>query len=186
MQRADSVEIVILVDSYINGFLTSSQWVKRPGPDVTLTGATPGQPLRAEFGFSALVRIKKDNNTFPILFDAGVSRKALLFNARTLNIDLTDTQAIVLSHGHPDHTAAIVEATCTIKRKDLPIIVHPEALIRRAFQLGTPEPRPLPFFLDEKEIQECGAKMEITKGATSLAADTAYVTGQGCFKKPRR
>ncbi len=178
MDSADSAEMVILVDNYINGFLSGSKWVKRPKPDDTIIGSSPGQPLRAEFGFSVLVRIKKDNQIFPILFDAGVGYEALLFNARTLNIDLTDTQAIVLSHGHPDHTAAIVKTACTIKRKNLPIIVHPEALIKRAFQLGTTEPRPFPFFLDEKEIQECGAKMEITKGVTSLAAETAYVTGQ--------
>ena len=177
MEEANSAELVTLVDNYINGFLSSSEWVKRPGPSI-VRGCKPGKPLRAEFGFSVLFRIRKDNQVFPILFDAGVGDEALLFNAKLLNIDLTDTQAIVLSHGHPDHTAAIVETVCAIKKKDLPIIVHPDALTIRALKLGTPEPQPVPFFLDEKAIRECGAKMIISKGVTSLAGKTAYVTGQ--------
>jgi 7,8-dihydropterin-6-yl-methyl-4-(beta-D-ribofuranosyl)aminobenzene 5'-phosphate synthase len=179
METANSVEIIILVDNYINGFLSSNQLVQRPRIETVNFGLSPGQPLRAEFGFSAIVKIRKDENVFPLLFDAGVGKETLLFNARTLNIDLTEIQTIVLSHGHPDHTAAIVGAVCAIGRKGLPIIVHPEARVKRVFRSNSQDSlRDLPFFFDERRILECGAKIEYCKEPTSLAADTAYVTGQ--------
>ena len=60
-----------------------------------------GEGLLAEHGLS--LWIEADGKR--ILFDTG--QGALEFNARVLGVDLGETDALVLSHGHYDHTGGI-------------------------------------------------------------------------------
>ncbi len=62
--------------------------------------ALPG--FESEHGFAALV----ERNGERVLFDTGPS-PLLLENARRLGLDLRGLQAIVLSHGHYDHTGGL-------------------------------------------------------------------------------
>lgn len=59
-----------------------------------------------------------------ILFDTGQT-DMLLKNAQQLNIDLTKTDTIVLSHGHYDHTGGL-EAVLKLA-PDAAVYVHPDA-----------------------------------------------------------
>jgi 7,8-dihydropterin-6-yl-methyl-4-(beta-D-ribofuranosyl)aminobenzene 5'-phosphate synthase len=63
-------------------------------------------PLLAEHGFSALVRL---DDAFTLLWDAGVSRVALVENLRRMHIDPAAIDKIALSHGHLDHYAAMTD-----------------------------------------------------------------------------
>lgn len=76
--------------------------------------------LTAEFGLSLLVEVEDRR----ILFDTG-SSGAFLRNGEALGVDLTDLDAVVLSHGHIDHCRglkAMVEGgTLTV-----PLYVHRE------------------------------------------------------------
>ena len=97
-----SVELVILVDNNISA-----------------------EGLRAEHGFSVLV--KPPART--VLFDAAATGEAVLANARSLGVDLSRLDAVVISHGHFDHTgglAAVVQC-----RPGLPVYVHSAAFDRR-------------------------------------------------------
>lgn len=58
--------------------------------------------LKAGWGFSCL--IDKD-----ILFDTGGDGVALLHNMKKLDINPSDIKAVVLSHGHGDHTGGLSE-----------------------------------------------------------------------------
>jgi 7,8-dihydropterin-6-yl-methyl-4-(beta-D-ribofuranosyl)aminobenzene 5'-phosphate synthase len=79
------------------------------------TGVAPPQPsritivadafsadssLHQDWGFSALV----EYNGKRILFDTGNNSEGFADNARRLGIDLTDLDAVVISHRHGDHT----------------------------------------------------------------------------------
>lgn len=55
--------------------------------------------LLAEHGFAALVNV----NGRKILFDTGAGH-TLISNAGVLGVDLIDVSAVILSHGHYDHT----------------------------------------------------------------------------------
>ena len=72
LKPVDRAEVVILSDNYCEQVILSSDRVTRPGG---LT-AKPGEPevaLKAEHGFSALVRLFAEDETHTVMLDAGRS-----------------------------------------------------------------------------------------------------------------
>jgi metal-dependent hydrolase (beta-lactamase superfamily II) len=59
--------------------------------------------MLAENGLCFLVETFYEDNTTTVLFDAGLTGPVVLHNARLLGVDLHDVDAVVISHGHPDH-----------------------------------------------------------------------------------
>jgi 7,8-dihydropterin-6-yl-methyl-4-(beta-D-ribofuranosyl)aminobenzene 5'-phosphate synthase len=73
-----------------------------------------------------------------LLFDAGQTDLALL-NARSLGIDLSQLDALVLSHGHYDHTGG-VSAVLEVARKAR-VYLHPAALEAKFSRVPGGQPR---------------------------------------------
>lgn len=81
-----------------------------------------------------------------VLFDTGPGPDVLVHNAEYLGIDLGSTDAVVLSHGHYDHTGGLMEVLGRAGKN--PLFLHPGALIRRYSQkkdgtvreIGAPSP----------------------------------------------
>jgi 7,8-dihydropterin-6-yl-methyl-4-(beta-D-ribofuranosyl)aminobenzene 5'-phosphate synthase len=90
--------------------------------------------LLAEHGFSVL--IEADGRR--VLFDTGQG-KVLRANAEALGVSLAGLDALVLSHGHSDHTGGLA----SLPEEDGPaaIYVHPAALRSRFAQAGAPPRR---------------------------------------------
>lgn len=89
---------------------------------VLVDNSAAGRNLLGEHGLSLWI----EYNGRKILFDTGQT-SAVWHNARQLNISLTDTHSIVLSHGHYDHTGgldAVLEQTGPID-----VYTHPQALV---------------------------------------------------------
>jgi 7,8-dihydropterin-6-yl-methyl-4-(beta-D-ribofuranosyl)aminobenzene 5'-phosphate synthase len=100
-----------------------------PGVDVTvLVENMAGDPsLLGEWGLAFLVETGKRR----ILFDAGGGR-TLLENARALKVDLAKLDAVVVSHGHFDHTGGLEKALELGGPVDL--FIHPAAFAPRYFK----------------------------------------------------
>lgn len=192
---AASVTITVLVDNRADLLVRSTETVRR---------FTEG-PLLAEHGFAALVELEGAPPTggARILWDAGMTRTALLHNAAQMEVDLSTIEAIALSHGHGDHTAAMSDVLRAIdvqpkprrwdtgtpaqeiaaysRGRRVPLVAHPAAFRERwgigadgtRNGPGTPPPR--------AEWEALGAQVILSEGP--------YRLGPGCWttgEVPRR
>ncbi|MFH0729005.1 MAG: MBL fold metallo-hydrolase [Pseudomonadota bacterium] len=97
-----------------------------------------GDGLLAEHGLSLWIETEGKH----ILFDTGQGR-ALESNAEILGIDLSQTDTIVLSHGHFDHSGGISQVLQQAQNADIychPGVVSPRYAIRN----GTPKSIQMP------------------------------------------
>jgi 7,8-dihydropterin-6-yl-methyl-4-(beta-D-ribofuranosyl)aminobenzene 5'-phosphate synthase len=68
---------------------------------ITILSTMLAQEGVGDWGFGALV----EGDSARILFDTGGRDHVVAENARELHVDLAKVPTVVLSHGHPDHTA---------------------------------------------------------------------------------
>jgi len=108
------------------------------------------------------------------LFDTGQS-ELILQNAEHLGIDLASAEAIVLSHGHYDHTgglAAVLERT-----GKLPVYAHPDVR-RESFSGATRETlRPVGMPAASRQALDNSATFKDTQDVTKLAPGL-FVSGE--------
>jgi len=175
LEQVDSVEITTLMDNYIDLLMVSTEVARQPR-----LGDTLGEEqtrLIGEHGFCALVTVTADGRRESILFDAGLSPDGVLHNIDILEDPLADVRAIVLSHGHADHTGALVGLLRRLGKRGLPLIAHPDAFLQRKLVLpnGREVKMPPP---DRGALLQEGAELIEGKEPSLLLDKRALVTGQ--------
>jgi 7,8-dihydropterin-6-yl-methyl-4-(beta-D-ribofuranosyl)aminobenzene 5'-phosphate synthase len=83
------------------------------------------EALVVEHGFAAYVEAGESR----VLFDTGQRSETLKANAERLGVDLASAGAIVISHGHYDHTGGLAAALAAAPRA--PLYLHRRATQRR-------------------------------------------------------
>jgi 7,8-dihydropterin-6-yl-methyl-4-(beta-D-ribofuranosyl)aminobenzene 5'-phosphate synthase len=177
--ETQTVEITVLVDNRADLMLRSTDTVKR----------YTEEPLLAEHGFSALVDLKDAG--VRVLWDAGISRVALMENVRRMEIDLATVDKIALSHGHGDHYAALVDVLKQVagrpdyrewdgdvtaegverwmKSFRVPLIVHP-AVLRERWGIDDEEGKKYgPHLVPRAEWEAAGADIILSEGPYQLS-----------------
>ncbi|GAB4318295.1 MAG: MBL fold metallo-hydrolase [Candidatus Zixiibacteriota bacterium] len=132
---------------------------------------TQGRMLLGENGLALWVEADDTR----ILFDTGQGA-VLSGNAHKLHIRLEDTDTIVLSHGHYDHTGGLVTAIRAAGRPR--VAAHPVAF-RPKFATrydGTGREVGILYF-NEDSIREKVSELVFTEGPAQLA-EHIYVTGE--------
>ncbi len=66
-----------------------------------------------------------------IMFDTANDKEPFMHNLKKLKIDLSDLDAVVLSHGHGDHTVATVEVVR--EAGGCPVYAHPHCFLQRFY-----------------------------------------------------
>ncbi|MFZ7111742.1 MAG: MBL fold metallo-hydrolase [Desulfatiglandales bacterium] len=179
IQEADRVTITTVMDNYTDVFLIGSDYVKRWGPPDMIPGKTAAfgdpPPLLAEHGLSLLVEVFKGEERLTLLFDTGFTDVGVPYNLQKLGIETAHIDAIVFSHGHPDHTAAIGNIL-TSSGRNIPLITHPFAF-RKRYLVFPDGNRVLSNTLSEESLIKAGADIRLSSDLLPLAP-FAFVTGE--------
>lgn len=104
----DGLSVRILADNHTDLFNVP---LETPGMKIERTGGSerPGIPpvttWRAEWGLSMFAESVRGDQTRRMMIDFGYTPEALLGNMGLLKLDPATIDALVLSHGHLDHSA---------------------------------------------------------------------------------
>lgn len=114
--------------------------------------------LLAEWGLSILVEVDHQK----ILLDTGASISAA-HNAALLGLDWSRIDALVLSHGHYDHTGGMRQVLSKIN-KPVKVVAHPAVFDEKYSQIFKDElPGIIGIPFDKKELENLGAVFQLTK-----------------------
>lgn len=171
LQEVDKLEVTVLIDNYSDVLLLQdTDIVKRPRI------LPPDAPL-AEHGLSCLLKVYKGAEEHVVLLDAGVSATCFFHNARFLNVDLSQVEAVVLSHGHIDHFGALLEFL-NRAAKGMPVVLHPDAFLLRSLNIPISGRRiDLPR-LNEVALTEKRVVLHKVEAASTLASDLVLISGE--------
>ncbi len=123
-----------------------------------------------EWGFSALVEADAKR----VLFDTGAGTAALM-NAATLKVDLAGVDAIVLSHGHYDHTGGLYE----VLNHTGPVTVyaHPDVWTPKYGSLDGSPPRFIGIAVQREALEARGATFSLSAKPQRIS-DHIVTTGE--------
>lgn len=174
LPAVDGVEITTIMDNSLDVLMASTPVAHRyPLPHDLFER----DQLRAEHGASFLITVVNQGRRDTILFDTGVSPDGALHNLDLLGIDLASIQAIVLSHGHTDHTHGLDGFLERLGRRRMPILLHPDAFLKRrlVYNDGKVLDLPPPSLHD---LSREGIELLVERGPSFLVNGTLLVTGQ--------
>ena len=94
-----------------------------------------------------------------------------------LEVRPNELHAVVLSHGHTDHTLGLIGILKRYGRRGLPIILHPDAFLKRKSVLPDGHEVDLPP-PDRRDIEAEGISVVEDKGPTLLIDGRVLITGE--------
>jgi 7,8-dihydropterin-6-yl-methyl-4-(beta-D-ribofuranosyl)aminobenzene 5'-phosphate synthase len=183
LEPVDEVVITTLVDNVYDALLTDDARTTRAPFRVGVADAAQFERgrttvgLMAEHGFSALVTVRRGPTTTRLLFDTGLSPDAMVTNADRLGIELSQVQAVVLSHGHFDHAGGLGGLAGRRGPRTLPMVVHPRIWTRRRMAIPGREPEELPT-LSKRALNAEGLTVVERRVPSLLVDNCALITGE--------
>jgi len=181
LNEASRAEIISLMDNSIDFISTVhkeevqqvQKWVKEHRGEKWVSEHFH-LPL-AEHGFSMLIRVYNNEDLYSILFDTGLSPEGVATNAKRMGLNLSEVDAIVLSHGHYDHCGGLIAVSRVIK-KAVPIIVHEDMFKTRGTAYSNGTVKKHLGFPSAEQVKP--AEYVKTKQPYLLADNTVLVTGE--------
>lgn len=176
LKQIEKIEILTLQDNYFDALMMdNNEIVNRALP---IKDGEIKNTLLAEHGFAAKIDVIDQDKTCGLLFDFGFSEFGAAFNARALNVDFSNVEATVLSHGHLDHFGGMQQLTELIGKNNLDLFVHPAAFksprymkISEQMQFGFPS-------LSREKVEEAGLSIVETTGPRLIMNDTVLLLGE--------
>ncbi|NJE25101.1 MBL fold metallo-hydrolase [Thermococcus sp. MV5] len=121
-------------------------------------------------GFSLFI----DYDGRRILVDVGTEGKILLHNMKALEIDPEKIDAVVLTHGHYDHTGGLREFL-RVRRSTIDIYAHPEIFLQRIALKPKLRDIGIPYL--QEELETLGANFILDKKPLKIF-DGVWTSGE--------
>jgi len=154
---------------------------------LTIVENMVGRKVWGSWGLSMLLEFEDAKNVKrKVLFDTGGDKKVFLHNIEALEVDITDINSIVVSHGHWDHTAALVEVVQS--SGGIKVFCHPDTFLPRLVvnkegkkrEIGVPKEQQM------DKIEAVGGEIIFNKEPTEICPGL-WTTGEVkrvSFEKP--
>jgi 7,8-dihydropterin-6-yl-methyl-4-(beta-D-ribofuranosyl)aminobenzene 5'-phosphate synthase len=176
LKTVDRVEVTTLMDNYVDLLLPSTDTIIRP--PLAKEGKINADTFLAEHGLSLLVTVFQNGQKHTILFDTGYTKVGVLHNMEQLGLNIEEIEAIVLSHGHMDHTGSLYNILEKIPGT-IPLVLHPGAFQYPRYT-RTPDgsKRLFPQTLVKKDLEQKNIEIAESKSPITIADDLIMVTGE--------
>jgi 7,8-dihydropterin-6-yl-methyl-4-(beta-D-ribofuranosyl)aminobenzene 5'-phosphate synthase len=175
LNELDRVEILSLQDNYIEITAMDDNDIVRRARNVR--DGEICNSIGAEHGFSAIVRMTREGRTRTLLFDFGFSEHGTATNADALDVDLSEVQTLVLSHGHSDHTGGLKRLVAKIGKKGLDLVLHPGAFKEDRYIVRRGEKDRFPRF-SRQALEALGLHVVATRDPCPLLNGDALFLGE--------
>jgi 7,8-dihydropterin-6-yl-methyl-4-(beta-D-ribofuranosyl)aminobenzene 5'-phosphate synthase len=188
LEPVDAVHVTTLMDNVSDMLLVNEGPARRVGlatppdnapttPAAFIDGGRVVDPLRAEHGFSAFVTVVNGASRRNVLFDTGLSPDGMVGNMRRLGVDPGDAEAVVLSHGHFDHTTGLAGFVQAVGRRNVPVVIHPEFWSRRRLAIPGREPFEMPV-TSRRAIVDAGFDIIEERRPSFVLGESVLITGE--------
>jgi 7,8-dihydropterin-6-yl-methyl-4-(beta-D-ribofuranosyl)aminobenzene 5'-phosphate synthase len=176
LRQADRVEVLTLMDNYVDLLLGDTGVVRRAAHSGG--GQIFRDTLIGEHGLSLLVTVCEGSRRHTVLFDTGYSTVGVPHNIEHLGLDLKGIEAIVLSHGHMDHLGSL-NVLLEKMPKPMPVLVHPYAFTSPRYVTRKDGGKDrFPRMLDRGEIEKRGGQLEEADGPTLICEQMIMISGE--------
>ena len=176
LKAVDRVEVLTLMDNFVDVLLEDTEVVTRPPKAVG--EEIPTDTLLAEHGLCLRVKVQQGTKKHTLMFDTGYNNIGVLHNMDMLAVDPNEMEAIVLSHAHMDHTGSL-HAILEKISKPIPLVVHPDAfLYPRFLEEKDGSKKRFPRTLARNELDQKKVKILESKSPTPILDGAILVTGE--------
>jgi 7,8-dihydropterin-6-yl-methyl-4-(beta-D-ribofuranosyl)aminobenzene 5'-phosphate synthase len=161
------------MDNYYDALLPSNEFAFRMS---TSTGQTSELQPRAEHGFSMLVTATFGEHRESLLLDTGITSDGMLHNIAALGVDPTVIRAIILSHGHKDHTGGLIPLLDRLG-SNVPVHVHPDVFLKRRVIRSDGSEDHLPP-INQNDLAAKGVNLIVKREPSLLLEKHVLLTGE--------
>ncbi len=177
LQAVDRVEVLTLIDNYVDVLLAGGPGVIRVGIAKKGEGEIPRQTLVAEHGLSLLITVYRSGTSHTVLLDTGYNSASMLHNMEYLNVSPATIEAVVLSHGHMDHSGGLNRLLEKLG-KSVRVVAHPDAFRQRFLIRPQVGKLSFPILADEEKLRSLNAELTDASGPVYLAENMILVSGE--------
>ena len=185
LAQADRAEILILVDNVTDNLSSVPHYVETEMPRLWKRGLKllSGRCMCcAAHGLACAVMVWRGDTAHTMLFDTGPDDSVFGRNVERLGFDMGGIESIVLSHGHWDHSGAMLLALEMIQLSNggrpVPSYMHPGMYRSRAMKAADGSMRPFADVPSQAQLEQAGALVVNAVEPQLILDDLYYVSGE--------